>query len=62
MGDIGDQGNQAYRLAKAGELSEEALDQIRKGIIDKRRELFKENEKQVEENEIVGKIYARYLF
>lgn len=42
---IGDQGDQAYRLAKAGELSEDALDQVRKGIVEKRRELFKENEK-----------------
>ena len=42
---IGDQGDQAYRLAKVGELSEDALEQVRAGIVEKRRELFKENEK-----------------
>lgn len=44
---IGDQGDQAYRLAKAGELSEDALDRIRNVIIDQRRDTFKECERLV---------------
>jgi len=44
---IGDKGDKAFRLAKSGELSEDALDHIRNAIVQKRRDLFKENEKTV---------------
>jgi len=44
---LGDQGDQAFRLAKSGELSEDAMDRIRNAIIDRRREIFKDCEKLV---------------
>merc|ERR1712226_370730 len=44
---LGDQGDQAFRLAKSGELSEDALDQIREAVVDRRREQFKDLERMV---------------
>jgi pre-mRNA-processing factor 39 len=44
---IGDKGDQAFRLAQSGELSEDALQQIRDAVVDRRRDQFKDLERMV---------------